>query len=98
MTLNIYDFSELTRNIDAGLRAIMSPGWAVFTEYLIIGLVFLIFYALLGLFLVYAERKVCAFIQNRLGTEQGRAPGYFSDHRRPHQTADEGTDSDKKCR
>ena len=34
---------------------------------LIIGLVFLGFYALMGLFLVYAERKVCALMQNRIG-------------------------------
>jgi len=67
MSFNIYDFSGLTRSIDNGLREIMSPGWAIFIELAIIGLVFLIFYALLGLFLVYAERKVCALIQNRLG-------------------------------
>jgi NADH-quinone oxidoreductase subunit H len=67
MTFNIYDFSEFTRSIDAGLRSAMSPAWALVTEYLIIGLIFLLFYALLGLFLVYVERRVCAFMQNRLG-------------------------------
>jgi NADH-quinone oxidoreductase subunit H len=67
MSFNIYDFSGLTRSIDCSLREIMSPGWAIFIELAMIGLVFLILYALLGLFLVYAERKVCAFIQNRLG-------------------------------
>jgi NADH-quinone oxidoreductase subunit H len=66
-SFNIYDFSGFTRAIDDGLKTVMSPGWALFTELVLIGLVFLIFYALLGLFLVYAERKVCAFIQNRLG-------------------------------
>jgi NADH-quinone oxidoreductase subunit H len=77
MTLNIYDFTDLTRNIDAGLRNAMSPGWAVFTEYLIIGLLFLLFYALVGLFLVYAERRVCAFIQNRLGPNRVGPQGIF---------------------
>jgi NADH-quinone oxidoreductase subunit H len=67
MAFNIYDFSTLTQSIDKGLNQAMSPGWAVFTELVIIGLVFLTFYAIIGLFLVYAERKVCAFIQNRLG-------------------------------
>ena len=77
MTLNIYDFTDLTRNIDAGLRSVMSPGWAVFTEYLIIGLLFLLFYAVVGLFLVYAERRVCAFIQNRLGPNRVGPQGIF---------------------
>jgi NADH-quinone oxidoreductase subunit H len=77
MTLNIYDFTDLTRNIDTGLRSAMSPGWAVFTEYLIIGLIFLLFYALVGLFLVYAERRVFAFIQNRLGPNRVGPQGIF---------------------
>lgn len=67
MDFNIYDFSSLTQSIDQALNQAMAPGWAIFTELVIIGLVFLIFYAILGLFLVYAERKVCAFMQNRLG-------------------------------
>jgi NADH-quinone oxidoreductase subunit H len=37
------------------------------TEMVIAGIVYLTFFAVLGLFLVYMERKVCAFIQNRLG-------------------------------
>jgi NADH-quinone oxidoreductase subunit H len=45
----------------------MSPGLAVFAEWVIIGVLFLLLYAFVGLYLVYAERKVCAFIQNRLG-------------------------------
>jgi len=36
-------------------------------EMVIIGIVFLIFYAITGLVLVYAERRICAFMQNRLG-------------------------------
>jgi NADH-quinone oxidoreductase subunit H len=67
MVFDIYDFSGFTSNIDTALHNVMSQGWALFTEYVIIGLIFLVFYALLGLFLVYAERKVCAFMQNRLG-------------------------------
>ncbi len=67
MAFSIYDFSSFTRSIDQGLNQVMSPGWAVFTELAIIGLVFILFYAVAGLYLVYAERKVCAFMQNRLG-------------------------------
>jgi NADH-quinone oxidoreductase subunit H len=67
MPFNVYDFTTFTEWVDSSLRAAMSPFWAVFTELLIVGLAFLLFYALVGLFLVYAERRICAFIQNRLG-------------------------------
>jgi NADH-quinone oxidoreductase subunit H len=62
-----YDFTSLTKSIDEGLMNSMSSFWAVTIEMIIIGVLFLLFYAVIGLFLVYAERKVCAFIQNRLG-------------------------------
>jgi NADH-quinone oxidoreductase subunit H len=67
MTSNIYDFSTLTGQIHSWLSGLMSPGLVTFTEFVLVGLVFLAAYALLGLFLVYAERKVCAFMQNRVG-------------------------------
>ena len=55
----------------------MSPFWTTVTEMVIIGVVFLLFYAVIGLFLVYAERKVCAFIQNRLGPNRIGPFGIF---------------------
>ncbi|NLJ06281.1 MAG: NADH-quinone oxidoreductase subunit NuoH [Sphingobacteriales bacterium] len=67
LTSIIYDFSPLTHRIDQFLSETFSPGWAVTMELVIVGLVFLLFYAVVGLFLVLAERRVCAFIQNRLG-------------------------------
>ena len=63
----MYDFSQLTGAIDAALRNRMTPGWALFTELVIVGLIVLLLYALVGLFLVYLERKVCAVMQNRYG-------------------------------
>ncbi len=55
----------------------MSPFWTTFTEMLIIGVLILVFYAIVGLFLVYAERKVCAFMQNRLGPNRVGPFGIF---------------------
>ena len=72
-----YDFSSLTKSIDEGLRSSMSSFWAVTTELLIAGVLFLLFYAVVGLFLVYWERKVCAFIQNRLGPNRIGPYGVF---------------------
>ncbi|MBI5219351.1 MAG: NADH-quinone oxidoreductase subunit NuoH [Bacteroidia bacterium] len=63
----MYDFTSFTQWIDKSLYAAMPPFWALIVEMVIIGIVFLGFYALLGLFLVYAERKICAFMQCRVG-------------------------------
>jgi NADH-quinone oxidoreductase subunit H len=72
-----YDFSSLTKSIDEGLRSSMSSFWAVTIEMVIVAVLFLLFYAVIGLFLVYAERKVCAFIQNRLGPNRLGPYGIF---------------------
>ncbi len=77
MEFSIYDFSSFTAWIDSSLRASMSPGWAVAVEMILIGIAILIFYAIVGLFLVYAERKVCALMQNRLGPNRVGPGGVF---------------------
>jgi NADH-quinone oxidoreductase subunit H len=72
-----YDFSLLTAPIDEWLKGSVSPFWTTVIEMVVVGVIFLLFYAVVGLFLVYAERKVCAFIQNRLGPNRIGPYGIF---------------------
>lgn len=77
MDFNIYDFTSFTKWIDTSLNEVMTPFWATMTEMAIIGIAILAFYAVVGLYLVYAERKVCAFMQNRVGPNRVGPWGFF---------------------
>ncbi|MGM9799816.1 MAG: NADH-quinone oxidoreductase subunit NuoH [Muribaculaceae bacterium] len=63
----MFDFSIVTSWIDNLLKGWM-PSWAATTvECVLIGVGLLLAYALLALFYIYFERKVCAAFQCRLG-------------------------------
>ena len=63
----IFDFSRVTGPIHDWLMSFL-PGWLTTTvECVAIGVGLLLVYALLALFYIYFERKVCAAFQCRLG-------------------------------
>ncbi|HMQ69345.1 MAG TPA: NADH-quinone oxidoreductase subunit NuoH [Ignavibacteria bacterium] len=67
MGFSIYDFSDFINNIHAFLIETFSPAIGNIIGMAIVAVCFLGFIALLGLSLVYIERKVCALFQQRLG-------------------------------
>ncbi|MBR4722776.1 MAG: NADH-quinone oxidoreductase subunit NuoH [Muribaculaceae bacterium] len=63
----MFEISRLTGWLHELLSSFM-PGWLTTTvECVLIGAVILVLYALLALFYIYFERRVCAFFQCRLG-------------------------------
>jgi NADH-quinone oxidoreductase subunit H len=67
MAFEKYDFTPITQSIHQALIENVSPLLTTVIEWTIIGVLYLLFIALFGLLLVYAERKVCAAFQQRLG-------------------------------
>lgn len=63
----MYSLEGLTHNIDAGLNNTFSPTIALLIEMVIVGICAISLFAVLGLVLVYLERKVSAFMQIRKG-------------------------------
>ena len=63
----MFDFSIITHWIDNLLRSWMPENAALFVEFVLVGVVLLLTYAVIALALIYIERKVCAFFQCRLG-------------------------------
>ena len=63
----MFDFGIVTGWFDSLLNGIMPMWLATVIECIIIGLGLIVVYALLALFYIYFERKVCAAFQCRLG-------------------------------
>ena len=63
----MFDFSIVTQWIDSLLRSCMSDTAALIVECVLIGVCLLLGYAVIALILIFAERKICAYFQCRLG-------------------------------
>lgn len=73
----MFSFSIVTRWIDEFLRQYLCSGLALLVECLLVGLLLLLAYAVFALILIYMERRVCAFMQCRLGPNRVGPFGIF---------------------
>lgn len=73
----MYDFSPIVDSINNFFNDNFSPFWAGLFQMITLGVAILLFYAVIGLYLVYAERKICARMQNRLGPNRVGPMGLF---------------------
>jgi NADH-quinone oxidoreductase subunit H len=63
----VYDFRNIINSVNEGLIASFGATWGEVMGWVIVATIFMALFALLGLILVYVERKVAAFFQQRLG-------------------------------
>lgn len=73
----MFDFSTITNFIHNWLSGLLNPTWTMLAEFAIVGFFVINFFAVLGLVLVYMERKVSAFMQIRQGPNRVGPKGIF---------------------
>jgi NADH-quinone oxidoreductase subunit H len=61
------EISNLTTWLDTTLQSSLPTFWVLLIEFVLVGVAFLAAYAVIALILIYAERKITAFFQARIG-------------------------------
>jgi NADH-quinone oxidoreductase subunit H len=73
----MFSIEAISDSIHTWLYAHLPKTWALLSEFTIVGILMIALFAVLGLVLVYMERKVAAFMQIRLGPNRVGPQGIF---------------------
>ena len=63
----MFDFGIVTNWVHEVFTSFLPVGWALFIEFVLIGIGLIVMYAVIAVIMIYMERKVCAAFQCRLG-------------------------------